>query len=630
MYAAGQNCFNFIQDHGARLFSGKPIGNKNGADVDVKASGCARLTSCVYLILLTFPAGLVGCMLSFPSLVGRCCRCCRSKKLNGDASVRKTSDAGETILGSSIPKSKSASPKSVSQESQSPKSNNDVQEHEHEAPVDPLLQKRDAQIKKLEQELAEVTQECQTLKTQQSEAEKAATPPNSVPIPPDQEAEVNSLKQQLAEKEEERTQSADNTKKIQAEVTKLQEASEIEINKLKARVEAYKKLEESAKGTLESEQQRLTELHKEINELHDKLKQSNTVKSELYEELKNKKNLLVQLTEKLENAKSELDQTKKMYGELQQKATASKTENSANKKALGTVQERVTELENELSHNKEELASLKKQIKKQHDEYASLEEKERQSTEQLAEIRKQNDITKEKIKNLAANLEESIAALNKISSENNGLKQELEKQKNLLLAEQEKSKQLKTDNRTFSDLISSLKAKLQEDKEKFAVLEKKLVLANNSSSENDTIAKRFKRENEILNMQDMEMRVSNIMFFNNINDEISNLYQSMYGSKIITKEEIEKILSANKDNSRKIDSKEMEYLKEKAIETIIMKKIKETQNAGSEEEMKTKNALLNFYSWVKLQQKNIKKHTYCLDLSKPPLKLDLSKPLLKV
>ncbi len=639
MQAAGQSCFRFIQDHGSRLMSGKPIGNKNEADVDVKASACSRLTSLGYLLLFTLPAGLVGCMLTFPSLVGRCCCCSRSKKLSGDASVGKTSDAGENILLAPIPKFKSASPRSVSEEPQSPKNKGNVQEpeDEDEAPVDPSLQERDAQIKKLEQELAEVTQQCQALRTKLTEAEKvAASNPIPVPVPPNQEAEVNSLKQQLAQKEKAHNQLLITIKNLQtqydglfSELNKMKKLElEAEIAKLQAQVKAHKELEDSAKGTLGSERQQLADLHKELNELHGKLQESEKNKTEIADELNENKKLFKTLEDKLEEITNIVKQTNELRNTELQKAKELENENSANKKSLDEKIAKVNELENEITQNKEELASIKekmsacessismfeKLMKNKDSAYASLVEKEGQLTAQLTELREKHEKTKEENKALSKALKESMDMLQGMYDKHQKLTKEFELLKKSLSDEQEKSKQLEADNVTFANSINPLEARLQEDTEKFAALEEMVEQASHSRYEADLETEKFRQENEKLksktskNEEEIEkLKAENenikefiLNFSNETVSAIENLYKEKYQREITDTPKT--LIARFKKKNAYIGGPNPDN--QEPIRGVLERRIKETEKDH------TQNHILKFYLWLRDQQDKIDNETY--------------------
>lgn len=90
MQTAAQTCFNFIQSYGTQLIEGKSI---NGGDQ--KASRCERITSFVLLFLFVIPAGVFGCLLSTPSLIGKCC-CYKNEE---SATINKINSATEGVLG---------------------------------------------------------------------------------------------------------------------------------------------------------------------------------------------------------------------------------------------------------------------------------------------------------------------------------------------------------------------------------------------------------------------------------------------------------------------------------------------------------------------------------------------------
>lgn len=102
MLITAKNCFSSIQSHYVQLIEGRPTN-----DSDQKASGCKRFTSFVFLLVLAVPAAVTGCVLSVPSLMGRCC-CYKDKKNSNHGSAEKTSLVGQQHLSPS-PNSKQVS-----------------------------------------------------------------------------------------------------------------------------------------------------------------------------------------------------------------------------------------------------------------------------------------------------------------------------------------------------------------------------------------------------------------------------------------------------------------------------------------------------------------------------------------
>ncbi len=90
-----KSCFNFIENHGARLFQGKQEGN------DEKVGGCQRAISFVKLSIGIIPAILIGTSAlgceKLYALAGRCCCCCKRDSAQS-SSADKTTQQGKNVL----------------------------------------------------------------------------------------------------------------------------------------------------------------------------------------------------------------------------------------------------------------------------------------------------------------------------------------------------------------------------------------------------------------------------------------------------------------------------------------------------------------------------------------------------